>query len=182
MMQMLAAGGLPAQTDGERAADVDNPEGYLEWEAIKRIAREPHLLDDPALDRRAIKAVSALLPKLPRRHRYRVVFMVRPIGEIVRSQAKMIARLGTVGGEANEEAMTAGLQTHRDAILDHLRAEKGIYDVLEVAYPSLVADPAPWVQRVTEFVGPDLLPHPERMAGVVRANLHRNRAAGGAMQ
>jgi len=28
MMQMLAAAGLPVLTDGERAADGDNPEGY----------------------------------------------------------------------------------------------------------------------------------------------------------
>lgn len=175
MMQMLAAGGLPPQTDGQRAADVDNPEGYLEWEAIKRVAREPHLLDEPALDRRAIKAVSALLPELPRRHHYRVVFMMRPVAEIVRSQAKMIARLGTAGPAADEQAMAASLQSHRDAILEHLRSEKEVYEVLEVDYPSLVADPDAWVQRVAGFVGSDLLPHPERMVAAVRTDLHRNR-------
>ena len=31
MMQMLAAGGLPVLSDGERKADADNPKGYLEW-------------------------------------------------------------------------------------------------------------------------------------------------------
>ncbi len=34
MMQMLAAGGLPALTDGARAADADNPRGYLEFERV----------------------------------------------------------------------------------------------------------------------------------------------------
>jgi hypothetical protein len=28
MMQMLAAGGLPVLSDGERQADADNPRGY----------------------------------------------------------------------------------------------------------------------------------------------------------
>ncbi len=179
MMQMLAAGGLPPRTDGERTADVDNPEGYLEWEAIKRVGREPHLLDEPGLERQAIKAVSALLPSLPRRHRYRVIFMTRPIAEIVRSQAKMIARLGSGGAESPEAEMTAHLQKHRDVTLTELRSDKQVFDVLEVDYPSLVADPAAWAARVAEFVGSDLLPHPERMAGAVRADLHRNRAAGG---
>ncbi len=40
MMQMLVAGGIAAKTDGERVADVDNPQGYYEWEAIKKIAKQ----------------------------------------------------------------------------------------------------------------------------------------------
>ena len=175
MMQMLAAGGLPAQTDGERAADVDNPEGYLEWEAIKRVEREPHLLDEPGLDRRAIKVVSALLPTLPRKHRYRVVFMSRPVEEIVRSQARMIARRGAAGAEQSEAELTATLQKHRDETLAGLRSDPKVFDVLEVDYPALVADPAAWAVRVAEFVGADLLPNPGQMAGAVRTDLHRNR-------
>src|SRR6266480_4138670 len=45
MMQMLEAAGLPAMTDHERKADIDNPGGYYEWEAIKQIAKKPELLD-----------------------------------------------------------------------------------------------------------------------------------------
>ncbi len=30
MMQMLAAGGMTALSDGERLPDADNPKGYLE--------------------------------------------------------------------------------------------------------------------------------------------------------
>src|SRR5205085_1696250 len=37
MMQMLEAGGLSPMTDKVRAADIDNPRGYYEWEAIKEI-------------------------------------------------------------------------------------------------------------------------------------------------
>ena len=175
MMQMLAAGGLPPKTDGERVADVDNPEGYLEWEAIKRVGREPHLLDEPGLDRHAIKVISALLPALPQRHRYKVIFMLRPVEEVVRSQASMIARLGSQGAANPQEEMAAGMRKHRDKALTVMRRESKAFDLLEVDYPSLVADPSAWVERVAEFVGPDLLPHPERMAGAVRADLHRNR-------
>lgn len=176
MMQMLAAGGLPPRTDGERTADVDNPEGYLEWEAIKRVGREQYLLDEPDLDRHAIKVVSALLTSLPRKHRYKVVFMVRPVAEVVRSQAKMIARRGSDGAGNSEEQMAVALRKHRDEILTQLRETPEVFDVLEIDYPALVADPAPAAGRVAAFVGPDLLPHPERMAGTVRTDLHRNRA------
>ena len=47
MMQMLEAGGLHPQTDGERTADVDNPKGYYEWEAIKKIQRQPEIMKEP---------------------------------------------------------------------------------------------------------------------------------------
>ena len=39
MMQMLAAGGMKILTDKERAADMDNPKGYYEWEPIKQIGK-----------------------------------------------------------------------------------------------------------------------------------------------
>jgi hypothetical protein len=41
MMQMLAAGGMPILSDSERQADVDNPRGYLEWERIKQLPKDP---------------------------------------------------------------------------------------------------------------------------------------------
>ncbi|MGH8165533.1 MAG: tetratricopeptide repeat protein, partial [Rhodanobacteraceae bacterium] len=85
MMQMLAAGGLPPMTDNEREADIDNPRGYFEWEAIKRIAKEPELLDDPAVEGKAIKCISMLLPKMPEFHQYKVIFMTRPIEEVIDS-------------------------------------------------------------------------------------------------
>ena len=179
MMQMLAAGGLPPRTDGERAADGDNPEGYLEWEAIKRVSREPEIFDEPGLERRAIKVVSALLPHLPTAHHYRVVFMVRPISEIVRSQARMIARRGASGAGGSEGEIGAALRRHRDATLALLRRSAKCFEVLEVDYPALVADPAPSAARVAGFLGADLLPRPERLVDAVRPELRRQRSEPG---
>ncbi len=172
MMQMLAAGGLPAHTDALRTADEDNPEGYLEWEAVKRIAREPELLDEPGLEHRAIKVISALLPALPRHHRYGVIFMRRPAEEIVRSQAQMIARRGAAPAATD----AVHLEAHAVALQEFLRGHPNVFDVLEVDYPSLVAEPASWVPRIVEFVGAELLPDAAQMARAVRASLYRNRA------
>ena len=65
---------MPLMTDGERAADVDNPRGYYEWEAIKQIGKRPELLDDQAVNGRAIKCISMLLPRMPLQHNYKVIF------------------------------------------------------------------------------------------------------------
>ena len=37
LMQMLAAGGMGVLSDGLRAADEDNPRGYLEFEPVKNL-------------------------------------------------------------------------------------------------------------------------------------------------
>lgn len=178
MMMMLQAAGLPARTDDIRAADIDNPEGYFEWEAIKRIAQEPHLLDEPGLERKSIKVISALLPALPRAHSYRVIYMSRPVEEIVASQVKMIGRRGTTGMQESPQKMAEILREHSNSILSLARAQSKNFEVLEVDYPSLVSEPNTWIKRIVDFVGTDLLPHPERMPGVVRKDLHRNRHSG----
>ena len=40
IMQLLEAGGMPIMTDGQRAADEDNPRGYYELEAARRLRSE----------------------------------------------------------------------------------------------------------------------------------------------
>ena len=152
MMQMLAAGGLPPMTDNERAADIDNPRGYLEWEAIKQIAKQPELLDDPAVEGRAIKCVSMLLPKLPEHHHYKVIFMTRPIEEVIASQEKMKTRLGTTGATLEPEQLERGLRAHREETLKWLKQAPHI-EVLEVEYPALVRDPQSIIPRLIEFLG-----------------------------
>ncbi|NBP82089.1 hypothetical protein EBU58_15555, partial [bacterium] len=92
MMQILQAGGIELLADGERAADEDNPEGYWEWEAIKKLPKDPRLIEQA--DGKALKVISALLPSLPGPHRYTVIYMVRPVEQVVNSQWAMLARSG----------------------------------------------------------------------------------------
>src|SRR3954467_14439576 len=73
MMQMLAAGGLAPLSDGERKADTDNPRGYLEWERIKQLPKEPSLIAEA--EGKVVKVISQLLLALPDGHEYRVIFM-----------------------------------------------------------------------------------------------------------
>jgi hypothetical protein len=174
-MQMLEAGGLPAMTDRERAADVDNPRGYYEWEAIKRIAKEPELLDDEAVEGRAIKCISMLLPALPSKHQYKVIFMLRPIAEVVASQEAMTARLRTKGANLDPEQLERGLRAHREEMRKWATNAPHI-EWLEIAYPMLIRDPAPSIARLVEFLGPECLPNEKAMAAMVDPALHRRRS------
>ncbi len=177
MMQMLAAGGLPPLTDGLRSADDDNPEGYYEWEPIKRISAEPEVLDHESCVGRAIKCISALLRHLPHRHRYRIIFISRPAAEIARSQRRMIERRGSTGMEGSDEEISATLKLHREETLSFLRAQHTRFDVLLVNYPDIIADPESVVRQVTDFLPKELLPNPSAMAGAVKFELYRNKLA-----
>jgi tetratricopeptide (TPR) repeat protein len=180
MMQMLAAGGMPLLTDGARSADVDNPKGYFEWEAIKRIGKEPHLLDDDALAGHAIKCVSMLLPHMPAKHDYKVVFMTRPIEEVVRSQHDMVRRLNTKGAELDDEQLQRGLTAHRDEVRRWMDVAPHV-DWLEVDYPSLVHDPVASLVRISECLGSERLPRAHEMASAIDRSLYRHNEASAAL-
>ena len=170
MMQMLAAGGLPAMTDGQRTADPDNPEGYYEWEAIKHVGAHPEILQEAA--GKAIKVISMLLPALPARHRYKAIFMDRPVEEVAASQWKMIENREAAHPGASREKMAEMLRDHREHILHGLKQAK-YFSLLVVDYPALVRAPEVWVERIREFVGVPL--DAEAMRGAIRPGLYRNR-------
>ena len=174
MMQMLEAGGVRTLTDGERIADVDNPKGYYEWEPIKQIGKKPEVLDEEGLDGRAIKCISMLLQQMPIKHSYKVIFMTRPIEEVVISQSAMVNRLATKGAELDAEQLQRGLTAHRNEIRNWLKRAPHM-EFIEVDYPTLVRDPQTVIASVVEFLGSDRLPNTKKMATVIDASLYRRK-------
>ena len=172
MMQMLAAGGVPLMADGVRQANEDNPEGYYEWEAVKRLHRNPRLIEQA--EGKAVKVISALLPALPRAHSYKVVFMCRPPEEIAASQAHMFERMGKPVPE--RDRAVALLRRHQNAVLKALPRLKH-FKCLIVNYPELVADPSDTVSRLQKFLGDGRIPAPQAMAAAVKPALYRQRVA-----
>jgi predicted AlkP superfamily phosphohydrolase/phosphomutase/tetratricopeptide (TPR) repeat protein len=174
MMQMLEAGGMPVMTDDKRGPDTDNPRGYYEWEAIKQIGKQPELLDDEKVNGKAIKCVSMLLPRMPAKHDYKLIFMRRPIAEVVASQQAMTTRLGTKGADLGSEQLARGLRAHREDIRRWATAVPHVA-LLEIDYPMLVREPLPQISRLIDFLGTDRLPTSEKMATVVDPSLYRKR-------
>ncbi len=175
MMQLLEQGGLPIMTDKERAPDADNPRGYYEWEAIKQIGKHPELLDDEAVAGRAIKVISMLLPRMPAQHEYKVIFMLRPLEEVVASQQAMTSRLGTKGAELDADQLARGLRAHRDEIRRWAMTTPHI-QLLEVNYPSLVRDPGPVIAELVKFLGAERLPNQSAMSAAIDPSLHRQKS------
>ena len=172
MMQMLEKGGLPPMTDNERVADDDNPEGYYEWEAIKKVQKDPEMIE--RAEGKATKVISMLLPYLPQEHDYKIIFVARPIEEIVASQKKMIERRGTTGAALNEKELEESLTRHRRETIRLIRRR---YDMrlLIVDYHTLLSNPEIPIKRIQAFLGPEFLPNASAMSGAIRPELYRNR-------
>jgi hypothetical protein len=170
MMQMLAAGGMPILSDGERVADADNPRGYCEWERIKQLSKEPTCIDEA--EGKAVKVISQLLFALPTGHDYQIIFMERPLTEVVASQAEMIRRRGTTGAPLPEAALIAGLKAHLHQVNAWLAQKRDIL-VSRVEYHSVLRDPRRAAANVRDFLqrGLDV----ESMARQVDPSLYRQR-------
>src|SRR5262249_26267774 len=150
------------------------PKGYYEWEPIKQIGKKPELLDQDDLNGCAIKCISMLLPRMPLTHNYKVVFMTRPIEEVVRSQRAMLERRATKTAKVESAQLMRGLRAHRDEVLSWLKFTPHM-EVIEVDYPTLVREPLPQISRLIDFLGKDRLANSEQMATVVDSSLYRMR-------
>jgi predicted AlkP superfamily phosphohydrolase/phosphomutase/predicted Zn-dependent protease len=170
MMQMLKAGGIDPMTDGKRTADDDNPEGYWEWEEVKQLPKNPRLIE--RTEGKAVKVISALLPTLPRPHRYKIIYMVRPTTQVVDSQLVMLDRQGQKA-RSEKQHLIEVQEAHSRQIRQGL-AKSDRVELLEVSYPDLVADPGPVIEQLKTFLG-ERFQVSESVAVCVKPKLFRNR-------
>ena len=170
MMQMLKAGGASLLIDEQRPADADNPNGYWEYEPVKRLPQDNswmHQAED-----KVVKVVSALLQYLPPQHTYKIIFMQRPMPEVLASQAVMLERQGAQGDKADDQTLGTVFAQHLDHIERWLAMQKHM-TVLPVNYHETIADPAKTAARVAQFL--DLPLVGDAMARAVDPRLHRQR-------
>lgn len=169
MMQMLAAGGMSPLSDGERQADVDNPRGYLEWERIKQLPKDPACIAEA--EGKVVKVISRLLLSLPEGHEYRVIFMQRPLAEVLASQDVMLRNRGTAG--VPNATMAVLFEKELRAVHAWLDS-KAYIKTLRVPYREVLGDANSISQKITQFLGVNL--NVEAMTQQVDATLYRNRA------
>ena len=169
MMQMLAAGGIPPLTDHLRAADESNPRGYFEFDAVKRLRSDHSWLD---LARgHAVKIIHLLVRELPtdRGLQYRVIFMRRPLEEVLASQRAMLERQGK---KAADEALLAKVFRGQLEQVEQWLATAPEFSVLYVEHRALFESAQP-TARVNEFLGGQL--DVAAMLSVIEPTLYRQR-------
>jgi hypothetical protein len=170
LMQMLGAGGMPLLTDGVRLPDEDNPRGYFEFDPVKRTARDDDWLDDAV--GMAVKVIHLLLPRLPPRFHYRVVFVRRDLEEVLASQQRMLARAGRSGANLPPERLGEILTSQARQAIKWAATQPNV-DLLDVRYRDVVERPAEQARRINDFLG-GWLDEPA-MVAAVDPTLYRRR-------
>jgi len=170
MMQMLAAGGMTLLTDHERQPDVDNPRGYCEWEPIKLLPKEPHRIDEA--EGKVVKVISQLLLSLPTGRNYKLIFMERPLPEVLASQDEMLKHRGGATLSMDHAVLSSAFRDHMKDVVAWLERRDAI-PVCRMGYRKVLSEPAATAKTLREFLELDL--SVEAMVSQVDPTLYRNR-------
>ena len=172
MMQMLVAGGMTPLADGERKADTDNPRGYLEWERIKTLPTDPGCIAEA--EGKVVKVISRLLLGLPSDREYRIIFMQRPLPEVLASQDEMLRRRGTYKEGANRARISAAFEKHLREVYAWLDSRPCVKSI-RIHYRDALKQPEQVCGQIMEFLGVPL--DTKAMIGQVDSSLYRTRSA-----
>lgn len=173
MMNMLAAGGLEVLTDQLRVADDDNPVGYFELEAVKKLINGEHSWLAKS-NGKAVKVISTLLPYLPNDSHYRVIFMRRAIEEVLASQRKMLINRGENPDKVRDGEMAEIFKKDLQQSERWINSQDHVTR-LDVNYKQLIDHPRPLVAEINRFLG-GLLDE-NKMLGVIDPSLYRQRSS-----
>jgi hypothetical protein len=153
MMRMLQAGSsLELLVDNIRSADADNPQGYFEYEKVKKLLDDATWLDDAV--GKVVKVVSMLLYHLPDTYTYRVVFMQRHMQEILASQQKMLVRRHEKSATDDNRMAELYLQ-HLAEVRTFLGNSKNI-TTCNMSFNKLLTNPEPELDRLADFFNGNL--------------------------
>lgn len=170
MMRMLEAGGIEVLTDGRRRADSNNPNGYYELEAVKRLALDASWLDQAR--GKALKVVCFLLEHLPQDRLYHVVYLQRDLLEVSVSQRKMLVSQGKNPGGRPDSYWQRVLGMQEKRILDWMRS-RSCFRILYLDYRQTLSYPAQVALQVQSFLDCGL--DRDAMVQAVDAGLYRVR-------
>jgi len=172
MMKMLSAGNMPLLIDEIRMPDEDNPKGYFEFERVKELKDDNSWLE--MARGRAVKIVSPLLfyLNLGTHYRYKILFMLRNINEIIVSQNKMAYRLKPGEDDIEDNVLMQNYSLHLREIQEWEKQKENI-DVMYLNYTDVIKTPRAAAQRICSFL--DLSLNRKEMSAVIDDSLYRQR-------
>jgi hypothetical protein len=172
LMKMLEAGGMPILTDKVRSADIDNPKGYYEFERVKKLAAGDYLWIEGARGK-AVKVISALLTYLPPDFQYRVLFIQRPLPQVLASQQQMLIHHGKASDPVSDDEMIRIYEKHLAKVTQWL-ADQPNFQVLYVSYVQLIDNPDALISQIRNFLGMQL--DLAKMRETIDPSLYRQRS------
>lgn len=145
MMQCLKAAGIEVLTDENDVKDEFNPNGYFEYKPAINLIMNKSWLENA--ENKAVKVYAKELPLLPKNYNYKIIWMDRPMTEIVSSYSKMQKKKA-----GNFDASLADSFTNQ---VDHVQAWLEIMPNAEmhiVEFNELLNDPKSEMEEVMAFL------------------------------
>ncbi len=173
IMQMLYAGGIPLLYDTNRPADIHNPLGYFEYQPIYNIENFSDISWLQQYKGHAVKIISPILAKLTISFPAKVIFVKRPLNEVILSQRKVAMDRGNTLAIDDNQLITI-FNKHINYLLNIL--EQNIYTyVLEIEFPEIFSDIDYVIQSLNKFLDGNL--DVRKMRNVIHPELYRNKTA-----
>jgi len=171
MMQAMKAGGIPVLTDNLRKGDKDNPEGYFEFEPVKKTKEDPSWVS--MAEGKAVKMIYRLVYDLPDSYEYRVIFMRRDMDEVLASQKKMLQRSRRQGAKIGDRKLMELFRRQLSEFHEWIASKKN-FSILNIDYKDMITSPRDQCTKINNFLGKIL--DIDASSGVVDSDLYRNRA------
>lgn len=171
MMKILDAGGLPPITDALRTADTDNPEGYYEFERVKKLP-EGDVAWLAEARGKAVKVLAILLFHLPKTYNYHIIFMRRSMPEILASQRRMLINRGEDPDKISDDELAVIYEKYFKQAYAWMNQQANV-EQIDVDYNELVQMPRPQLEKVNRFLGDTL--DVDQMVDVIDPSLYRQR-------
>lgn len=151
IMKMLDHGKMPLLIDNIRKPDVDNPKGYYEFERVKDLDHDNTWLE--MARGKAVKIVSPLLQHLiiDKTFRYKIIFMLRNLDEIIVSQKKMADRLNQADDRIRYNILKQSYTRHIEEVRCWLEQNENI-DFMYLNYKDVICNPIPTSEDINTFL------------------------------
>lgn len=167
LMQMLQAGGMEILADQKREPDRNNPKGYLEFEAVKRLAKDNSCLQGQT--GKAVKVISHLLKYLPDgEQKYKIIFINREMNEIIKSQRRMLRKDEKKYSKALIKAFLKELKVVKKWVKREPDKE-----LINVQFKSIIKNPMKEIEKIIQFLEVPL--DKKKMKEAVEPSLYRSK-------
>ncbi|MFT7157418.1 MAG: LPS sulfotransferase NodH [Parvicella sp.] len=168
LMQIVAKAGIENFTDGNRVADISNPNGYAEFDGVKGLMKSNAFLKEAI--GKSIKVVSPLIPFIDASLKYKCIIMERSIDEVLRSQQVMLGK----SVEAIPEALKMAFQKQADNAKQFLT--KNNIPFITIQHKELFANPIGQLETIKDFISSEV--SVEELSACIDSKLYRQRNEG----
>lgn len=169
LMNLLNRGGVDLYFDDKREVDIHNPKGYFELEEVKSLGIDSSWI--PKARKKAIKVVSPLLRYLPSNEKYKVLWIKRPLTEVIVSQELMKGKNKKEVMQSFPFQMAVDMQAEEERIGRWISQQVNMQSI-EIQYYDCIESPSEVGKKISEFIGVKLNP---KGIEAIDPSLHRNK-------